>query len=66
MNSFRWHILTQLQIEYIEFEKKKRFDDVEVFADDFTDGFTEGFKTGSPYSDVTNSPSDLPTESPTE
>jgi hypothetical protein len=47
-------------------KKKKRFDDVEVFAADLTDGLTEGFKTGSPYSDVTNSPSELPMESPTE
>jgi hypothetical protein len=51
---------------YIIWKKKKRFDDVEVFAADLTDGLTEGFKTGSPYSDVTNSPSELPMESPTE
>jgi len=46
--------------------KKKRFDDVEVFAGDFTDGLPKGFKPRSPYNDMTNSPSDLLTESPTE
>jgi hypothetical protein len=37
--------------------KKKRFDDVEIFAGDFSDRITEGCKPGSPYSDVTNSSS---------
>jgi hypothetical protein len=59
------YIPTKLQTEYSKL-KKKRFADVEVFADDFTDGIIEGFKLGSLYSDMTNSPSELPTESPTE
>ena len=60
------YIPTKLQTEYSEFNKKRRFVDIELFACDFIDGITEGFKPGSPYSDVTNSPSELPTESPTE
>jgi hypothetical protein len=61
---FGRYIPTELQTEYIEFKKKRRFADVEVFAGDFIDGITEGFKPRSPYSDVTNSPSELPTEPP--
>ena len=66
MDSLCRHIPTKLQIEYIEFEKKKGFDDVEVFAGDFTNRLIEGFKTGSLYSDVTNSLSKLSMESPTD